>query len=82
MIVHLAEVIGEVTDEVQQEVSGRDGEPARRLGIGLAERRVWEARHAALHGREGGVELAQHFRPRNVAPKSSLSQMYGSKSFS
>src|SRR5437764_15435650 len=67
VVVYLAEVIGEVADEVQQEVSGRYGEPARRLGIGLAQRRVGETRHAALHRPERGVDLAQQLHPRDVA---------------
>src|SRR5207249_3046617 len=69
VVVHLAEVIGEVGDDVEQEVSGRHGEPGGRLRVRLLESRLGEARHTALYRRDRGVDFPQQLRPRYVPPR-------------
>ncbi len=68
MIVHLAQMIGEMDGEVEQEVPGRELHSAHRLRIGFRQVLVAQAAHRLGDRGKGGVDLPEQLRPRSVAP--------------
>src|SRR5256885_13792149 len=57
VIVHLAEVVGKMGDEMDEVVPRCDRESPRRVGVGLVKFGVAHTGHAAFHGDERSVDV-------------------------